>query len=884
MLLSCSSAPRVESSTTSPAKRARTRRGKGMQQELGGAGRRSRSWSCVGGSLASGAPGNVSVMPIGCRKRRNPDLLAYSQIMPPERDLFANFERMRREMDELFGDVFDRTGLAPRKRGGFSPGGRRLLRGRPAARASSRPSWRGSIPTSSRSRSTAASSSSPGTAGRPTPRAASTSSSRSTSGPFRRVIQLGADVVADAARATYRDGILRIELPLVRPESRTRSVRSRSRERRGTMAVHRHRRRGGRGATSRSAAAPASRDAAGPAAARDRPAPRHADAARGRPGALGRSSSTTSCAGNRMLVMVASRDPDKEVARARRPVRGRRGRRDRAHDQGPRRDAAHPRPGRSARAHRQLGGRDALPGRRDRRAARRGARRVGRARGADAQRPADVLRDRREQSLPPRGAAARDRQHRRPERAQPPDRRLAAPEDRGEAGAARGGRRRPAPAPPGRASSRASSRSSRSGSEIQSQVQSEIDKGQREFVLRQQLEAIQQRAGRVRRVGRARPTSCASSSTRIALPEEVRRQVDRELKRLEALPPQAAEHGVIRTYLEWIASLPWDKTHRGQPRPRARARGARRGPLRHRAGQGPHPRVPGRAQAQAATAAAARSCASSGRPAWARPRSGRSIARALGRKFERISAGRRARRGRDPRPPAHLHRRDARHDHPRAARRGVQQPALHDRRDRQDGRRLPRRSRQRDARGARPRAELRPSATTTSTCRSTSRTSCSSPRQHARHDPRAAARPHGGHRARRLHRGGEARDRQALPGAAPDRAQRPEEVVDLVLGRRAARRSSATTRARRACATSSARSAPSAARSRRQAAESANGKPPRTTISDAARARAAGPPALHLGGQAPHPRAGRGHRAGVDARRRRRALHRGDGVRRGTAS
>src|SRR4029453_5541405 len=40
--------------------------------------------------------------------------------MPPERDLFANFERMRREMDELFGDVFDR-GMAPVRRGGFSP-------------------------------------------------------------------------------------------------------------------------------------------------------------------------------------------------------------------------------------------------------------------------------------------------------------------------------------------------------------------------------------------------------------------------------------------------------------------------------------------------------------------------------------------------------------------------------------------------------------------------------------------------------------------------------------------------------------------------------------------------------------------------------------------
>jgi len=43
-------------------------------------------------------------------------------------------------------------------------------------------------------------------------------------GPFRRVIALGAEVVADAARATYRDGMLRIELPLVRPEAHTQSV------------------------------------------------------------------------------------------------------------------------------------------------------------------------------------------------------------------------------------------------------------------------------------------------------------------------------------------------------------------------------------------------------------------------------------------------------------------------------------------------------------------------------------------------------------------------------------------------------------------------------------------------------------------------------------
>jgi HSP20 family protein len=43
-------------------------------------------------------------------------------------------------------------------------------------------------------------------------------------GPFRRVIQLGADVVADEARATYGDGMLRIELPLIEPEPRARTV------------------------------------------------------------------------------------------------------------------------------------------------------------------------------------------------------------------------------------------------------------------------------------------------------------------------------------------------------------------------------------------------------------------------------------------------------------------------------------------------------------------------------------------------------------------------------------------------------------------------------------------------------------------------------------
>jgi ATP-dependent Lon protease len=96
------------------------------------------------------------------------------------------------------------------------------------------------------------------------------------------------------------------------------------------------------------------------------------------------------------------------------------------------------------------------------------------------------------------------------------------------------------------------------GSEIQNQVQSELDRGQREYVLRQQLEAIRKELGEFDESA-AEANELREQLDAIDLPEEVRRQVDRELKRLESLPPQAAEHGVIRTYLEWIASLPWDK-------------------------------------------------------------------------------------------------------------------------------------------------------------------------------------------------------------------------------------------------------------------------------------------------------------------------------------
>jgi HSP20 family protein len=147
----------------------------------------------------------------------------------PERDLFANFDRMRREVDELFGDVFERTGLA-RRRSGFSPAvdvaftsdppmaivtaelagvaindldleieGRRLI-----------------------------------LSGRREPAAIEGDVYQQIEierGPFRRVIELGTEVIADRAKARYEDGLLRVELPLAAGGDGPRVVPIETRER-----------------------------------------------------------------------------------------------------------------------------------------------------------------------------------------------------------------------------------------------------------------------------------------------------------------------------------------------------------------------------------------------------------------------------------------------------------------------------------------------------------------------------------------------------------------------------------------------------------------------------------------------------------------------------
>ena len=95
------------------------------------------------------------------------------------------------------------------------------------------------------------------------------------------------------------------------------------------------------------------------------------------------------------------------------------------------------------------------------------------------------------------------------------------------------------------------------GSKIQSQVQSEVGKNQREYLLREQLKAIQKELGdtddQTEEIEELREKVEAAG-----MPEAVKKEAVRELDRLSKMPVAAAEYTVSRTYLDWMVSLPWD--------------------------------------------------------------------------------------------------------------------------------------------------------------------------------------------------------------------------------------------------------------------------------------------------------------------------------------
>jgi ATP-dependent Lon protease len=94
------------------------------------------------------------------------------------------------------------------------------------------------------------------------------------------------------------------------------------------------------------------------------------------------------------------------------------------------------------------------------------------------------------------------------------------------------------------------------GQQIQQEARSEIEKVQREYFLREQLKAIQRELGEVDEQT-AEAVEFRKRIDAAQMPEEAEKQARREVDRLEKLPTAAAEYGVIRTYLDWLVSLPW---------------------------------------------------------------------------------------------------------------------------------------------------------------------------------------------------------------------------------------------------------------------------------------------------------------------------------------
>jgi HSP20 family protein len=141
----------------------------------------------------------------------------------PQRDVFVNFARMRREMDEMLGGGWGRTAYVSRRSTGFSPNIDVYYCGDPQ-RAVIKVDLGGvelrgvSIEVSGRELTIAGERPVQETEGRVYQQV------EIPSGPFRRVVELQAEVDPDRAKANYEDGILRIDLPLRDPAETTRQV------------------------------------------------------------------------------------------------------------------------------------------------------------------------------------------------------------------------------------------------------------------------------------------------------------------------------------------------------------------------------------------------------------------------------------------------------------------------------------------------------------------------------------------------------------------------------------------------------------------------------------------------------------------------------------
>jgi len=94
------------------------------------------------------------------------------------------------------------------------------------------------------------------------------------------------------------------------------------------------------------------------------------------------------------------------------------------------------------------------------------------------------------------------------------------------------------------------------GQQIQESMRESIDQHQKEFLLRQQMEAIRKELGETDDTGQELE-ALGERIEQAGMPEDVRKEADREFSRLQRMPPQAAEYTVSRTYIEWLCDMPW---------------------------------------------------------------------------------------------------------------------------------------------------------------------------------------------------------------------------------------------------------------------------------------------------------------------------------------
>ena len=305
---------------------------------------------------------------------------------------------------------------------------------------------------------------------------------------------------------------------------------------------------------------------------------------------------------------------------------------------------------------------------------------------------------------------------------------------------------------------------------IQSRVKKQMEKAQKEYYLNEKMKAIQKELGRKDEKGNE-IDELKKKIEQSKMPKDVEEKAVQELKRLEAMPPMSAEATVSRNYLDWLIAVPWHKkTRENRDLKHAEA-------VLHEDHYGLEKIKDRILEFLAVRSLVKKPKATiltfSGPPGVGKTSLAKSIARAMNRKFVRLSLG-------GVRDEAEIrgHRRTYIGAFPgqiiqMMKKAGTQNPVFLLDESRQDVDGLPRRPVGGAARGARPGAEQHvPRSLPRRRVRPVER-DVHLHGQRAAHDPAGAARPHGSAAAGRLHRAGEDRDRQALPRPEGDRGRRP---------------------------------------------------------------------------------------------------------------